>query len=81
MGIFAGGEGWHNYHHAFPWDYRAAEIGKINGVRTHIDLWAKMGLAYDLKTASPDLIRSVIQNKGDGSYSIYKEVDDPEKVK
>ncbi|XP_034247037.1 stearoyl-CoA desaturase 5-like isoform X3 [Thrips palmi] len=21
------GEGWHNYHHVFPWDYKAAELG------------------------------------------------------
>lgn len=21
------GEGWHNYHHAFPWDYRSSELG------------------------------------------------------
>jgi stearoyl-CoA desaturase (delta-9 desaturase) len=27
VSIFAMGEGWHKYHHTFPWDYKAAELG------------------------------------------------------
>lgn len=39
------GEGWHNYHHVFPWDYKAAELGTYNGNWTtaFIDLMAKIG--------------------------------------
>lgn len=64
------GEGWHNYHHAFPSDYRAAEIGggRLNFTATLIDLFAKIGWAYDLKEPTPNLIKSRIINKGDGSH-------------
>lgn len=45
MGYLAYGEGWHNYHHVFPWDYKAAELGNYNGNFTtgFIDLFAKLG--------------------------------------
>lgn len=62
------GEGWHNYHHTFPWDYRAGEIGKLNINSKVIECFEKLGLAYDLKTASDKLIRSKILHSGDGSY-------------
>ncbi|CAL8145728.1 unnamed protein product [Orchesella dallaii] len=26
VSVLTGGEGWHNYHHAFPWDYKTAEL-------------------------------------------------------
>lgn len=39
------GEGWHNYHHVFPWDYKAAELGNYstNLSTAVIDLAAKYG--------------------------------------
>jgi stearoyl-CoA desaturase (delta-9 desaturase) len=51
------GEGWHNFHHAFPADYR-------NGVGTWawdpskwtIWLMARMGAAWDLRRVSPAMI-------------------------
>ncbi|GJQ73939.1 Desat1 [Trypoxylus dichotomus] len=48
----AGGEGWHNYHHTFPWDYKTSELGKysLNWSTAFIDFFAKIGWAYDLKT-------------------------------
>ncbi|EFA05245.2 Acyl-CoA desaturase-like Protein [Tribolium castaneum] len=53
------GEGWHNYHHTFPWDYRASEFDSFNGnVNTvFINFMAKVGLAHGLKTASLSLIQ------------------------
>uniref|UniRef100_A0A182RNM3 FA_desaturase domain-containing protein n=1 Tax=Anopheles funestus TaxID=62324 RepID=A0A182RNM3_ANOFN len=27
VAIAAMGEGWHNYHHVFPWDYKTSELG------------------------------------------------------
>lgn len=53
MAFLAFGEGYHNYHHSFPFDYR-------NGIRGwHFDpakwiifLLAKLGLARDLRRAS-----------------------------
>jgi len=51
------GEGFHNYHHTFPWDYRASEFGvKINISTIFINLMAKIGWAYDLKIVSEDVI-------------------------
>lgn len=67
------GEGWHNYHHTFPWDYKAAELGKysVNATAFWIDLWAKIGWAYDLKAPSKELVMKVVLNHGDGSHTDY----------
>ena len=64
------GEGWHNYHHTFPYDYRAAEIGggRFNVTTNIIDLFAKIGWAYDLKAPSEELINATIAKRGDGSH-------------
>lgn len=45
VGILAVGEGWHNYHHVFPWDYKAAELGhySMNFTTAFIDFFAKIG--------------------------------------
>jgi stearoyl-CoA desaturase (Delta-9 desaturase) len=63
------GEGWHNYHHTFPWDYRSGEFGMdiVNLPTSFIDFFAKLGWAYDLKSASPELIMKTAEKKGDGS--------------
>lgn len=39
------GEGWHNYHHVFPWDYKTSELGdySLNMTTGFIDLFAKIG--------------------------------------
>ena len=53
------GEGYHNYHHTFPWDYSAAELNYgFNLNRKLIDLTAWMGLAWNLKRPSLDLVHS-----------------------
>ncbi|GJQ69109.1 hypothetical protein Trydic_g6273 [Trypoxylus dichotomus] len=63
------GEGWHNYHHAFPWDYRAAEYGTSFSFTTFlIDVLAWMGLAYDLKTTPDDMVQRRAMRSGDGSH-------------
>lgn len=75
MTLMTGGEGWHNYHHTFPWDYKTAELGNylttINLTSCLIELFAKIGWAYDLKHPSEELIKSVIQNRGDGTHFVY----------
>ncbi|KAG7213573.1 hypothetical protein KM043_002828 [Ampulex compressa] len=75
VSIFALGEGWHNYHHAFPWDYKAAEFGPIstNLTRYVIDFFSKIGWAYDLKEPSVDLVKKMALKKGDGSHAMWKE--------
>ncbi|GBM68711.1 Stearoyl-CoA desaturase 5 [Araneus ventricosus] len=52
------GEGWHNYHHVFPWVYATSELGyTFNLIKVLIDVMAMIGLAYDLKTANPNAIK------------------------
>lgn len=67
------GEGYHNYHHTFPWDYAASEWGtKINMSTFFINLWAKLGLAYDLKRAHQDSVDKRRATKGDGSREWFQ---------
>lgn len=67
------GEGWHNFHHAFPWDYRASELGTpINPTGYLIDILAKYGIIYDLRTANDDIVKSRVEKKGDGTYNTFK---------
>ncbi|XP_070151665.1 (11Z)-hexadec-11-enoyl-CoA conjugase isoform X3 [Polyergus mexicanus] len=71
VSIVTFGEGWHNYHHSFPWDYKAAELGlyRVNLTTAFIDFMAWIGLAYDLKTSSFEIIDSLCTKKGDGTAS------------
>lgn len=65
VSIVAMGEGWHNYHHVFPWDYKAAELGHFFNVTTLIiNMFAKIGWAYDLKQPSDELIRNTLLKYG-----------------
>lgn len=65
------GEGWHNYHHTFPWDYKAAELGmSLNVTASLINGFAKIGWAYDLKEASPALVQAVAKARGDPEHHL-----------
>jgi stearoyl-CoA desaturase (delta-9 desaturase) len=68
--IFSLGE-WHNYHHVFPGDYRIAELGspRMSATVVVIDLFAWLGLIYDLKTSTEGIVRSRALRTGDGSHS------------
>lgn len=68
-----GDEGWHNYHHVFPWDYKPSEWwGYNNGVGTvFIELCAQLGLAHDLKTTSPEVSVKRRQRTGDLSCHVW----------
>lgn len=63
---FSVGEGCHNYHHVFPWDYRSTEMNTyyFNISTGFIDLLAMLGLAYDLKSASPEMVQSRASKTG-----------------
>ncbi|XP_013772930.1 acyl-CoA desaturase-like [Limulus polyphemus] len=64
------GEGFHNYHHAFPYDYSTSEYGwKLNITTMFIDFMAKLGQAYDLKTVPNDVIEKTRQKTGDGTLT------------
>ena len=72
------GEGWHNYHHTFPWDYKTSELGKygLNLTTAFIDFFAYIGWAYDLKQPSEQLVRKVVQQMGDGSHKNWGHVEE-----
>ncbi|GFS91843.1 acyl-CoA desaturase [Nephila pilipes] len=71
VSAFAIGEGFHNYHHTFPWDYSTSELGyKYNFTTFFIDCMAYIGQAYDLKTASKESVEQRKLRTGDGSYSM-----------
>jgi len=63
------GEGWHNYHHTFPFDYKTSELGwKINLTTMFIDFFWLIGLAYDLKTVPKETIEKRAKRTGDGTW-------------
>jgi len=73
--LAANGEGWHNWHHAFPFDYATSEFGVLrqwNPTKVVIDVLASVGQAYDLKRharrASADSIEMTDFN-GDSDQS------------
>lgn len=67
VAILAMGEGWHNYHHVFPWDYKTSEFSqyRTNFTTGFIDFFSKLGWAYDMKTVSEDVINKRIVRTGD----------------
>ncbi|XP_065341236.1 acyl-CoA Delta-9 desaturase-like [Cloeon dipterum] len=76
VSLVALGEGWHNYHHVFPYDYRSSEMNHfLNPTKKFIELMAKIGLAYDLRTPSDELVRKRVLRTGDGSHETWGTVD------
>ncbi|XP_018393199.1 PREDICTED: acyl-CoA Delta(11) desaturase-like [Cyphomyrmex costatus] len=70
VSIAALGEGYHNYHHVFPWDYKTGELGEypFNLTTAFIDAFARIGWAYDRKHVLPSMIRRRAYRCGDGSH-------------
>lgn len=67
------GEMYHNYHHVFPYDYKASEygwFGQWNISALFIDLMAAIGQAYDLKSAPKKLVHQ--RKKRTGEYAHKK---------
>jgi len=53
--ILAGGEGWHNWHHKYPFDYATSEFGisvQFNPSKLVIDMGAMLGLVWNRKRAT-----------------------------
>lgn len=72
VSFLAVGEGWHNYHHAFPWDYRASELGTpLNLTGFFIELLAKFGIIFDLKEATHNMVKNRVMRTGDKSHHKY----------
>lgn len=73
VAIVSLGEGWHNYHHVFPTDYKTGELGNYgsNPTTLFIDCMAKIGWAYDLKTVAPEIIKQRVKRTGDNTHQIW----------
>ncbi|XP_036322699.1 acyl-CoA desaturase-like [Rhagoletis pomonella] len=69
------GEGWHNYHHVFPWDYKTGEFGsfKLNITTAFIDFCAKIGWVSGRKSVSSGMIERRAAKCGDGSRFLIDE--------
>ena len=55
--IVSSGEGWHNYHHAYPYDYRASEYNwnnEWNPTTLLLDGLSSVGLVYNRKVGNPE---------------------------
>lgn len=54
VALLTAGEGWHNWHHAFPHDYACSELGvseQFNPTKLFIDVSAMLGLASGRRRA------------------------------
>ncbi|XP_050534263.1 acyl-CoA Delta-9 desaturase-like [Daktulosphaira vitifoliae] len=72
VSMFGLGEGWHNYHHTFPWDYRAAEFGQYFNLTTSvIDYCADQGWIWDKKCATSTMVKNRATKRGDGTHYKY----------
>lgn len=67
VSILTTGECFHNYHHVFPYDYKASELGntKFNLATMFINFFAWVGWAYDLKIIPDKVIIARTQRTGD----------------
>jgi stearoyl-CoA desaturase (delta-9 desaturase) len=57
------GEGWHNYHHAFPYDYSASEWSltqisswRFNPTTVFIDICAALGLVWNRRKVPQEIV-------------------------
>lgn len=72
LSFLTAGEGFHNYHHTFPWDYRTAELGySLNHTKLFIEIMAKIGWAYDLKSVPKKIIETRVKRTGDGTHPVW----------
>jgi len=57
VSLAAFGEGYHNYHHSYPWDYKAGEsTAGFNFTSLFIEIMAVFGLASNLRVASKEVV-------------------------
>lgn len=65
--------GYHNYHHAFPFDYSASEFGALDNFNVStalIDLFAALGWAYDLKKPKVETVLAKVKKTGDATVKM-----------
>ncbi|ERL96240.1 acyl-CoA Delta-9 desaturase-like [Dendroctonus ponderosae] len=64
------GEGQHNYHHTFPWDFRGAATGMLRWNLTlfFILACAKIGWAYEMKAPSDEIVKKRAARTGEETH-------------
>jgi stearoyl-CoA desaturase (delta-9 desaturase) len=71
MAVLAFGEGYHNYHHSFPFDYRNGIKGwQFDPAKWAIFCLSRLGLAHDLRRASD---ASILKAKVEVEFETAKE--------
>ncbi|RLN44704.1 hypothetical protein BBJ29_007520 [Phytophthora kernoviae] len=83
VSVFALGEGWHNWHHKFPYDYSTGEgeFLQFNPTKQIIDLFALFGLITERKRATAIWHRMRdARGKGKLAEVVDPEGDDPLKA-
>lgn len=76
MSLVTGGEGWHNFHHIFPSDYRTSEFGHRHDITTlFIEVFKRKGWVYDAKETPQHLVNKWVNKFGDGSHLLNEKED------
>ena len=60
VSFFSLGEGWHNWHHKYPYDYAASECGldkQFNPTKGFLDLMWLLGQVWDIKRGTGAWVR------------------------
>jgi stearoyl-CoA desaturase (delta-9 desaturase) len=77
VSFIAVGEGWHNWHHKYPFDYAASEFGilqQFNPTKLFLDMMGILGLATDFKRATNVWEKAkMVRRQELFSYEIKKE--------
>jgi stearoyl-CoA desaturase (delta-9 desaturase) len=77
VSLVTGGEGWHNFHHIFPSDYRASEFGHRNDSTTmFLEAFRRKGWIYDVKETPQHLVNKWVNKFGDGSHLLTEKEED-----
>lgn len=71
--LFTFGEGYHNYHHTFPWDSTTSELGNqtYNATTAFIKFMERIGWAYDLQSVDKEMVKRRVLRTGDGSHIMH----------
>lgn len=75
VSLVAVGEGWHNWHHKYPYDYAASEFGihkQYNPTKFFIDVCYALGLAYDCKRATGSWSRLKLKREMEKKKALEK---------
>lgn len=73
LGYWTFGDGFHNFHHTFPTDYKGfsgPESASFNVWVKFLHAFEKRGWVSDLKKASPETIAKRAKRTGDGSFKL-----------